>query len=324
MNRIYYLFSFFLLLFSSCEKNDIQSFEEESGVTIRLFSLNPYNLRIVDEDNLEIEQTVKNISLFFTEPSTNAIVYKYAYTGFRISGDYQFISLPLEPADLLTKDVYVIANYDNEPALNAVNTVDDLKGLFTPIVDKTNNLDPANGLCMYGFLPNFDFTAGEDAVIGMERTCAKIRINLTFPENTNASQENTFLIQHAANHTFVIENPSSVLPQTDYFNFAAFLPLRFNGTDTYSNIVYVYEASDPPIITLNTNLTGENAINEFTTRLPVPVRNYLYDLTIEILEEDTDNSIRSYSGKNNNRSYLYKSSISVYNGMGELVDLIQE
>lgn len=50
---------------------------------------------MVDEDNLESEQTIKTIALFLTEPSSTKIVYKYINIGSMDMDKYKLVTLPL-------------------------------------------------------------------------------------------------------------------------------------------------------------------------------------------------------------------------------------
>ncbi|MCD8079296.1 MAG: hypothetical protein LUF04_02450 [Bacteroides sp.] len=225
--------------------------------------------------------------------------------------------MPLEASDLQTKDIYVIANYDNEAALDAVGSVDSMKVLFTPEVDKTNNLDPANGFCMYGYAGSVDFTdsANLPAYVELTRTCAKFRINLSFPDGAELSTDNSFLMLNAARYTHVMENLTEVLPVSDYFNFAATLPLTDNGNEIYTSIAYVYESSQAPSITIYTHLNNSTEEQEFTAKLPVPMRNYLYDLEIYVYQEE-ESATRSIKA-NSSPVYTCCSKITIYNERGE-------
>ncbi|MCD8043957.1 MAG: hypothetical protein LUH10_12925 [Tannerellaceae bacterium] len=309
-----YMLTFLSITLAGCSRED--QHPESEGAVIKLAVPKAFLTKVVDGDNLAVEQTVNNISLFFAEPSATTITFKYVNTGFTTSGDYQIISLPVEPQDLQTKNIYVVANYDDEEALNALATIDDLKTMITPEVDKTNNLDPENGFCMYGSTLNFDFTAGSDAIVDLVRTCAKIRVNLTFPENPGLSTSNSFLIQNAARYTYIIKNSTAMLPLTDYFNFAAPINLVDNGADAYVNNAYIYEATALPVITIYTHINNSTEQQEFTANLPLPQRNYLYDLQIEIYEEETASRSTESIIK---PSYRAVSTLRVYDEKGEPV-----
>ncbi len=314
-----YLAGLFLLL-TACAQYRLPGTPEETSTTIKLLVPQNFTTRGIDEDNLADEQLINNISLFFTEPSTVTVTDKFIHVGFTLSGDYQLITLSIEPADLLTKDIYAVVNYDTIANLEAITSINELTEMYTPVIDKSNNLDPLRGFCMSGSLANFDFTGGTDqvATVPLVRTCAKIRITLTFPDNSTLSTDNSFLIQEAANHTFIMENPTALLSTTDYFNFAAPTTLNRNSSDQYINTVYVYEASIAPQITFYTHINSSDEAQEFTATLPVPDRNYLYDIQVNIYEEE---STRSGNGTTENHpGYTLHMLIHTYNSYGELVE----
>ncbi|MCD8260735.1 MAG: hypothetical protein LUD15_03975, partial [Bacteroides sp.] len=208
-------------------------------------------------------------------------------------------------------------NYDDEKELTDITTLDEMKELWAPEINKSNNLDPLNGFCMYGSLPDVDFTdvTNYPVTVGLVRTCAKLRVNLTFPGNSLLSINNSFLIQRAATYTHVVPNSIVTLPMDNYFNFAAALPLTDNGAGVYTGNTYVYEANQAPVITIYTHLGGSTEEQAFTATLPVPQRNYLYDLIIEVYEEGT--ALRSVE---KGPGYAFYSTIRVYNEAGELVE----
>ncbi|MCC8188106.1 MAG: hypothetical protein LIP08_11560 [Bacteroides sp.] len=308
-----------LLFVSSCAQSEPEDETEAKTVTIRMGQSSGGWTRTIDADNLAVEQTVKNLSIFFTDPSSTTIAYKYVYTGFSISNQEQIITLPIEPADLQTKNVYVIANYDNESDLNALTDLSEMNALFTPEIDKSNTLNPSDGFCMFGHTDNVDFTDSSNlpVYVPLTRTCAKFRITLRFPERAELSTVNSFLIQKAAKYTHVVENLTEVLPATDYFNYAAALPLTDNGANAYTGITYVYEATQAPAITIYTHLNNSTEEQEFTTTLPVPQRNYLYDLNIYIYEEEATTRNSSEGGI---PEYLCRNTLFIYNEYGEKVE----
>ncbi len=322
--KSYYIVFLLLCVVTGCGETERPEVVEEKNVTIRLGPSRSGWTRLIDDDNLAMEETIINLSVFFTEPSSTAIVYKYVFTGFSISGEEQVITLPLEATDLQTKDVYVIANYDDESELDDITTLDGIRALFTPEIGKSNNLDPSEGFCMFGHTYDVDFTDSSNFPVYVElvRSCAKFRINLNFPEDPTLSTNNTFLIQKAAKYTHVVENLVEVLPTTDYFNFAAPLPLNDNGRQSYTNIAYVYESSQAPLLTIYTHINGEMEEQEFTATLPLPQRNYLYDLFIRVYEEE-DASTRAITN-GEKKTYTIESTTCVYNAEGQQIEELKE
>jgi len=321
MRKIYYYIVLVtqLFLYISCSDGN-DTYSEQKSISLKLYQQRGFTTKAIDEDNLAVEQTVKNISVFFTEPSSNTITYKYVNSGFTSVDDYKLIDIPLEPSVVKSKDIYIVANYKNTTSLDAVSTVEDLKALTTPAVDKTNNLEPQNGFCMYGATFDFDFDNGTNtaAIVNMERTCAKIRLNVTFPEDPALSTNNSFLIQKAAKYTYVVEKDTVSIPTTDYFTFATPIALTDNGAGAFTNIAYVYEAGLAPRLYIYTHMGNSPTQQEFSTNLPRPVRNYLYDISIDIYEDSS--TTKSFDPNGSNKNYSYKTSIKVYRADGSIVE----
>lgn len=296
-----------LLLFASgCDKD----FQPAGGVTgenyisIQLFGDN-FTSRLIDEDNLESEQVMDNISVFFTEPSSEVITHKYVRTGFLPVDDYRLVTIPLNPAELQRRDIYVITNYGNA-SFNSVNTIYELETMQTPVVNKNNNLAAGTGFCMYGKTLDFDFNNAthSPAKVYAFRTCAKYRVRLTFPENPALGTNNSFLITDAASYTYIGENTGIEVPSKEYFNFSKAITLVPDGNNGYTNNAYTYEASKAPKIHINTRINNSN--REFVADLPVPKRNYLYDIDVRIYEGST----RSSSDVTGNEPY-YRHEVTV-------------
>lgn len=317
----YYILLIIPLLFNTncSEDRDDLSKIEPHGITLKLSSLNSFTLRATDADNTEAEQTVKNISIFFTEPGSNTITNKFIYSGFSTVDDYRLVSLPLEPEAVQTKDIYVIANYDNTTDLNSISTVNDLVTLTTPKVNKTNNLLPDNGFCMFGNTNTFNFNDGTNsaAIVNMVRTCAKIRVNLTFPGNLIKGTNNSFLIANAATYTYVIKNQQSPLPPSDYFTYAAPIALIDNGAELYTNTAYVYEATVAPQLYIYTNINNEQ--HEYIANLPIPVRNHLYDINVEIYGGIVGARSKDLN-TDTNSDYTFKYTVKIYDENGKRIE----
>ncbi|MCC8019792.1 MAG: hypothetical protein LIO85_08480 [Rikenellaceae bacterium] len=283
------------------------------GVEIRLSLSGFTRTRAVDADNLESEQTIKNISIFLTQPSSGTITHSFVDVGFSTVDDYRLVTLPVEASELATRDIYVIANYSGTD-LTAISTVSEMRDLKTPEVDKTNNLDPEDGFCMYGKTLGFDFLSGETAEVYVRRACAKIRVTMTFPDAPGLSSSNEFLIANAASYTFVTYEATGLLLTTDdYFNFAANLPLTDNGDGSYTGIAYIYEASAHPVLYLYTHIGGSAAAQEYSAELPLPERNHLYDCDVRIYSESA--SLRSAA----TGRYILETTVTGYDPDGTAV-----
>lgn len=317
----YYILLILPLLFNTncSEDRDDTSKVEPEGITLKFMFVNNVKTRVTDNDNTAIEQTVKNLSIFFTEPGSTTITNKFIYAGFSTVDDYRLVTLPLDPATVKTKDIYVIANYDDTNSLNAVSTIENLKTLTTPKVNKTNNLLPDNGFCMYGNTSAFNFNDGTNsaAIVNMVRTCAKIRVNLTFPGDPELGTNNSFLIENAATYTYVIKNQQSGLTTKDYFTYAAPIKLADNGAKVYINAAYVYEAISAPKLYIYTTIKDKQ--QEYSAYLPIPERNYLYDINIEVYEGIAGARTTSVSS-NSNSNYTFRNSIKVYDENGKRVE----
>ncbi|MCC8088807.1 MAG: hypothetical protein LIO79_06040 [Rikenellaceae bacterium] len=316
MARHYYVILFLTIFLYGCSKeNDTVISGFETTARIKLLS-SGFRTKTVDQDNPASEQLIDKVALFLTEPSSEAITEKFLDAGFSDYDDYCIVTLPLEPAELGIRDIYAVTNYDTID-FSSITTISELDGFKTPVVNKTYNLDPANGFCMYGSTSGFDFTSGTDdyAIVTVERTCAKIGVRLTFPDNTSLSTNNSFLIANAASYTYIVE-PSEIteLPSGGYFNFAAPLPLEVNESEEFTGTAYIYQSAIAPTIYFYTHINGSIEEQEFSAPLPIPDRNYYYDLDVRIYE-DTE-STRSMGG-----GYTIIVNVTAYNAYGDRIEL---
>lgn len=277
----------------SCSDNDMPEPDINKTAYIKIQQNLFKSATMADEDNLESEQTIKTIALFLTEPSSTKIIYKYVNIGSMDMDKYKLVTIPLQLSELQKKDVYLITNYGNTN-LSAVETMDDIEELNTPAMDKNHVLDPSEGFCMYGKLLNFDFSnTNSSAIVNVERTCAKYRITLTFPENPVLSTDNTFVIANEASYTHIVDGLRGGIPDTDYFNIASPLPLKPDESGKYMNTVYMYEAEKAPQIYVYTRINGSSVKQEFSADLPAPYRNYMYDIDIQIYENYDSRTTRT-------------------------------
>lgn len=292
MYKLIFIVSIILLCNVSCSDGDMPNPEVDKTAYIKMQQNLFKSANMVDEDNLASEQVINTIALFLTEPSSQEIAYKYTNIGSINMDGYRLIALPLQVSELQKKDVYLITNYKNIN-LSAVNTMDDIKNLNTPTVDKNHDLDPNEGFCMYGELLNYDFTdTNSSAIVSMERTCAKYRVALTFPDNPVLSTDNTFVIANEASYTHIVNGLRTGIPDSDYFNIASPISLEADGTGKYINTVYMYEAEKAPKIYIYTRINNSSQKQEFSTELPVPYRNFIYDIDIQIYESKDSRTTR--------------------------------
>lgn len=292
MYKLIFIVSIILLCNVSCSDGDMPNPEVDKTAYIKMQQNLFKSANMVDEDNLASEQVINTIALFLTEPSSQEIAYKYTNIGSINMDGYRLIALPLQVSELQKKDVYLITNYKNIN-LSAVNTMDDIKNLNTPTVDKNHDLDPNEGFCMYGELLNYDFTdTNSSAIVSMERTCAKYRVTLTFPDNPVLSTDNTFVIANEASYTHIVNGLRTSIPDSDYFNIASPISLEADGTGKYINTVYMYEAEKAPKIYIYTRINNSSQKQEFSTELPVPYRNFIYDIDIQIYESKDSRTTR--------------------------------
>lgn len=294
MYKLVFIVSIILLCNVSCSSNsDILPKPDMDKTAYIKIQQNHFKGAVVaDEDNLESEQVINTIALFLTEPSSQEIAFKYLNMGSINMNGYRLIALPLQLSELQKKDVYLITNYGNVD-LSAVNTMDDIKELTTPAVDKNHDLDPDEGFCMYGELLNYDFTTLDaSAIVNVERTCAKYRVTLSFPDNPVLSTDNTFVIANEASYTHIVDGLRAGIPESDYFNIADPVILEPDGTGKYINAIYMYEAEKAPKIYIYTRINNSSQKQEFSTELPAPYRNYIYDIDIQIYENKDSRTTR--------------------------------
>lgn len=288
MRKLIYILLFTTTaLFTRCSKETDFS-PPVNNVRIKLYH-DMFGSRVVDGDNLASERVIKNLSIFFTEPSSNAITDKYINAGYEDINDYRLVTLPIELGTLNRKDIYVVVNYLGNASLNSIKTIDELRTKTTPPADKNSPIRPENGLCMFGKLYDFDFNneTHSPAEVYAVRTCAKIRVNLTFPDNPALSTDNGFVITGAAKYTYIVDKTGNTIPDDAYYSFPDFIPLDNNGNNVYTNLAYVYEAAKAPKIHIRTRMNGSNDYQEVSAFLPVPQRNRLYDLDVRIYEDRT-------------------------------------
>jgi hypothetical protein len=281
------IFLFVLLLFQFGCSEEIVVPETETGVTLLLA---PLRAATDDADNLPAEYNILNLSIFLTDAGSNTITDKFVNQPFSAATDVsimncKLVNLPTELSAQPAKDVYVIANFDNVAAMNAVQTVDDLKALQTPTLVTPNILTTGRGLPMFGETDAVDFstaTTDNPPSVMLIRTCAKIRVTLTFPDATWVGTENMFVIENAPAYTYFVPN-SFALPSTAFFDYPRIM-FSQNSPQEFVSTTYIYESSTPPRLHLYTTVNGVAKDYLANSNFPLPVRNYLYDIQIQILK----------------------------------------
>ncbi|MDR0811912.1 MAG: hypothetical protein LBN23_06560 [Paludibacter sp.] len=243
-----------------------------------------------ETDNLAGEYKIVNISVFLADANSNTISDKFVHQSFTsiTSGiqNCKSVNLPLDPTIIPRKDVYVIANFADNAALQAISTVDDIKRLKTPQITNTQTLDTIIGLPMYGESRNVNLsiaTAAAPAQITLIRACAKLRITLTFPDASWLGTNSNFVIENAAPYTYFVKNDTANIAQSAFVNYQ---PINFTAVSAqqFVGIAYVYEASVSPRLHIFTTIDGARHNYTASSNFPLPVRNYLYDIDVQILK----------------------------------------
>jgi hypothetical protein len=279
----------------SCE-DDKEIVPEPSGVSLLFSSLKSAN-EVSDADNLSDEYVIVNLSIFLTNVGSATVTDKFIHVPFSPAGgtpvmNYQQARLSaLDPATIGNKDVYVIANCLDVASLNAVQTVTDLQALKTPVVSDHSSLTTINGLPMFGQLLNAalsDATSNNPALVSLSRTCSKLRITLFFTSDTWIGTGNAFTIENAAPYTYYIRNNTFRFDSSALISYSSISLNPVPGDpQRFQNVTYLYESLQLPYLHLRTTINGVPEEYIVSSNFPLPVRNYLYDIQIQILPPAT-------------------------------------
>jgi hypothetical protein len=244
-----------------------------------------------EADNLAEEYAILNLSLFLTKAGDSIVTDKYVFSSFRAADgsstqNCQVITLPPEVSEGGAKDIYVIANCDNATALNSIETVGDLRALTTTKLHGVNNmLTTERGLPMYGEYLNAELNNTDTTPINIRllRLCAKLDITLTFTNDTWIGTNNRFGIDHAASYTYFVRNDAFVIDSLDLVYYPL-IAMEQQAANVFHHIAYVYESKVLPFMHLYTVINGK--LYEYVAKdnFPLPVRNRMYAVEIEILE----------------------------------------
>jgi hypothetical protein len=244
-----------------------------------------------DNDNLPQEYALLNLSLLLTEPGDDRFVQRFVHTSFSGAGGdaspaCKLVNLPLDEALQRTYDLYVVANFDNTDALNRLQTLSDLRDLTTPKLLPNNRLSTERGLPMYGELPGADLsTAGaQPLTVSLQRICAKVRVTLTFTDPHWVGTDNRFSLNDAAPFAYFMPRQEWT-PQQMGTNLVNYLYLAMTQVDsqTFTGTAYVYESPVQPALELYTILNNRERRFVARDHFPLPVRNRLYDILLEVL-----------------------------------------
>lgn len=285
MNKLFFILICAVTLLYGCEDKDDSFPEKPWGVTLSFTPV--HNMAALDDpDDLPDEYEIKDLSIFVASAGTNLITEKFIHHEFSsVDNTYnKLVNLPLEQAGTM-KDIYVVANCPDITALNAIQSVDDLKLLKTPVVENSSGLTTIQGLPMYGQIVNANLsgtTSENPANIMLNRTCAKIRISLLFPDNSWLGIANSFMIENLAPYTFYISNNSF---RFDPSELIAYPQINFEQVNAqeYHGVIYIYESQQLPLLHIYTTINDSEKEYIIGSSFPLPLRNYYYDIQIQAL-----------------------------------------
>jgi hypothetical protein len=274
-------------LFASCEKlflTEENSAESASGGNIILSAAagsdNIYNL--------PEEYAILNISIFVADAGGETFTDKFVYQSFTAdpsSGDpsCQKVTFPSNFKPTGNKDIYVIANHDNVATLKAINTVSDLRSLRTPRLSQGHLIPFERGLPMYGESLGVEFSEAEPMHIKLIRTCSKIDFTLSFPDPTWRGTNNRASILEAQSYTYYVPNTDAI-PATDLVQYPEVTLRPQSDPSLFQAIIYIYESRYYlSYISLKTVVNGKNKEYVINSNVPLPVRNHMYSVVMEIL-----------------------------------------
>ncbi|MDR1501394.1 MAG: hypothetical protein LBT43_02930 [Prevotella sp.] len=269
-----------------------------------------------NSDDLPEEYEIKNLSIYLAATGSNIIQYKYVHQSFSSTDDPALlgsimVALPLDPSTLAMMDIYVIVNCPDLTSLNAIQTVNDIQALRTPAVSAANILTTTWGLPMYGESLNTNLSntsADNPTPVELIRTCSKLQITLIFTDDSWIGTENKYMIEYLAPYTLYAKN--------DNLNFDAFELISYPQADftwitsqRYQAVTYVYESMQLPRMHIYTTIDGNAKEYIAGSNFPLPVRNYLYDIQVQI-HPPLNTKTKLISG--NSRSPDIKTEITIW------------
>lgn len=238
------------------------------------------------EDNLPEEYAILNLSFFLTNPGSETVTDKFIHYPFT-SADASIynrkqIRLPLAGTLPVNKDIHVIANCNDVNALRNIATVADLRSLQTPKLLPNRTIGTSEGLPMYGYQGNASLNTDSDLPVSIEliRLCAKIRVTLAFTSSGWIGTDNRFSMQNVASYASFMPQvfPGDEPAVTSYPR----IPLQKDNLLEFRGTTYIYESSQLPYLQIFTVLGGKEKVYTARDNFPLPVRNHLYDIRVEV------------------------------------------
>jgi hypothetical protein len=286
--HLWHLFACAVLLciFASCEKiTSADQLPETTSEVNMILSAQAGSDAIYD---LPEEYAILNLSIFVADAGGETITDKFIYQSFvadSSSGNAscQKVRFPSSFQPTGNKDVYVIANHNNAATLNAINTVTDLRELRTPRLSQGHLIPFERGLPMYGESLDVAFSESEPMHVNLTRTCAKIDFTLSFPDPTWIGTNNRASILQAQSYTYYVPNEDAI-PTTDLVQYPEITLRPQPDPSLFQAIIYIYESKHYlSYISLKTVVNGKNKEYVINSNVPLPVRNHMYSVTMEIL-----------------------------------------
>jgi hypothetical protein len=238
------------------------------------------------------EYAILNLSIFVADAGGETFTDKFVYQAFTAdpssgTAGCQKVSFPTTFQPTGNKDIYVIANHNNAASLNALNTVSDLRGLRTPQLSQGHLIPFERGLPMYGESLDVAFSESEPMHIQLIRTCAKIDFTLSFPDPTWIGTNNRASLLSAQSDTYYVFSEAAI-PAADLVQYPEITLRPQPDPSLFTAIIYIYESRHYlSYISLKTVVNGKNKEYVIDSDVPLPVRNHMYSVVMEILHPIT-------------------------------------
>jgi hypothetical protein len=275
-----------LCVIVSCEKSPLAEKEAtESGDRINLTLSAQAGSDAVY--NLPEEYAILNLSIFVADAGGETFTDKFVYQSFTANPSAsdpscQKVIFPSTFRPTGNKDIYVIANHDNAAALRAINSVSNLRALRTPRLSQGHLIPFERGLPMYGESLDVAVSNEEPLHVTLTRTCAKIDFTLSFPDPTWVGTNNRASILEAQSYTYYVPNTTPI-PRADLVQYPEVTLRPQPDPSQFKAIIYIYESRYYlSYISLKTVVNGKNKEYVIKSGVPLPVRNHMYSVLMEV------------------------------------------